>query len=151
MDGVAGAGAGAGAAATGLGLACETGGASGAADAGAADAATSATAARAGARLFMPLAYRRRRRLAIRPIPSVPEHDLGDAATAAGAGQLDEHVDGAADIMAHVLAVELGAALEDEEDDLLDRPLRAVGVDGGHRAGVAGIDRAEEGIGLLAA
>ena len=51
-----------------------------------------------------------------------------------GAVELDEDVDGRGDIVAHVVAVELGAGLEDEQDDLLDRALGAVGMDGGHRA-----------------
>ena len=55
------------------------------------------------------------------------------------------------DIVADVVAVELGAGLEREQHDLLDRALGAVGMDRGHRAGMAGIDRAQEGEGLLAA
>ena len=55
------------------------------------------------------------------------------------------------DVVADVVAAELGAGLEREQDDLLDRALGAVGVDGGHRAGMAGVDRAQEGEGLVAA
>ena len=40
------------------------------------------------------------------------EHDLGDAAPAGGAVELDEHVDRAPDIVADVVAAELGAGLE---------------------------------------
>ena len=45
-------------------------------------------------------------------MPPEAEHDLGDVAPAGDALELDEDVDRARDIMADVVAAELGAGLE---------------------------------------
>ena len=47
------------------------------------------------------------------------EHHLGDRALAAGALELDEHVDRARDVMADVVAAELGAGLQGEQFALI--------------------------------
>ena len=59
--------------------------------------------------------------------------------------ELNEHVDALAHITAYIVAREPGARLQNQQRKLLDRALRRVGVDSGHRSGMAGIDRAQEG------
>eukprot|EP01035_Chromulina_nebulosa_P002031 gene2031-2741_t len=74
------------------------------------------------------------------------EDDFRDMASARGARQLDEHVDRRTHIMMHVFAPEPRPGLQHEQRDLLDRALGTVGMDGGHRARMAGVDRAQENV-----
>ncbi len=62
--------------------------------------------------------------------------------------ELHEHIHHAAHIIDNVRAAQLHAGLQDDERHLLNRAFRAVGMNGGERAGMAGVDRAQERIGL---
>jgi hypothetical protein len=57
-------------------------------------------------------------------------------------------VDDATDVLDDLGAAEVGAGLEHHQRDLVDSGAGAVGVDGGDGAGVAGVDRAQEAVGL---
>jgi len=75
----------------------------------------------------------------------IVDYDLAHLAPAADAPKLHEDIDRAASIVMHVIPTESGAGLQDQEDNLLDSGLRAVGMNRGHGAGMTGVHGAQEG------
>ena len=68
---------------------------------------------------------------------AVLEDDLPDRSDTALAVVLDEDVDDAPDMVDHVATTKIGARLQRHQRQLIDRARRIVGMDGGHRAGMA--------------
>ena len=79
------------------------------------------------------------------------EEDVGDVAPPCDATELNINADDRTHIVNHVVAAKPCTSLQDQEGNLLDRALRAVGVDRGHGTGMSGVDRAQESVRLLSA
>ena len=77
--------------------------------------------------------------------------DCGDDPLAIDAGELNIDIDAGTNIMSDTVAVQMGAGFQHEENKLLNGAFGAVGMDGGHRPGVASVDRAKESESLWSA
>ena len=77
--------------------------------------------------------------------------EFGDAAPSVVATGLDDDVDGVLDVLSHVGIGHRDFGLERRDREALHGQLRGFGMEGGHGPAMAGVDRLEEGHGLLSA